>query len=237
MNDIYRSNDIEVIKRIRFHRSIPNVINQNKKLYFQIIICDEFNVSSEEINNFTIQTYFYLINCQKSRTSLNINELTAINPISIDIYQNIAKLCIMTPDIVGNYHLVINVIPSTTDILVLPLISDVISIINEKILNTNISLICYRFIPDPSILSNIIIKEEYGANLGSHIYDSSIVLLRYLKLNIESFGLNKRIAIELGAGCGLVSIWLSNFYERVICTDKEFQLSIASENIQFNNVK
>ena len=104
-------------------------------------------------------------------------------------------------------------------------------------------LSCYR------LIDNIVIEEEYGKMLGSHIYDSSVVILRFLAPHNDSLKNNNKVenlenkrklsvAVEIGAGCGLVSIWLSKFQSvyRVIATDLELQLPLIERNIQSNNV-
>ena len=47
---------------------------------------------------------------------------------------------------------------------------------------------------------------------------------------------NFDVALELGAGCGLVSIWLSKqqYFCRVISTDIELQLPLIDRNIKRN---
>ena len=80
--------------------------------------------------------------------------------------------------------------------------------------------------------------------LGSHIYDSSITILRYMKHSPMAALFSKdsdrlcvptlnHVALELGAGCGLVSVWLSKqkLFYRVIATDLNLQLALI-ENLQ-----
>ncbi len=45
------------------------------------------------------------------------------------------------------------------------------------------------------------------------------------------------LLIDLGCGCGVIGLYLSRFYEQVICVDISSQaLEIAKENIELNNI-
>lgn len=102
----------------------------------------------------------------------------------------------------------------------------------------------------------IVIKEEYGATIGSHLWDSSIILNEYLlrtyMKHIEgNFDYTYKIGIELGAGCGLNGLTCSQQYDfdcesttsgthtRRICkymflSDKSYQHEYLIENIALN---
>ena len=94
----------------------------------------------------------------------------------------------------------------------------------------------YRSLPRLSIT----IREDYGATLGSHIYDCAIVLLQFLRTAALSAAADREgspsaawtgTAVELGSGCGLVGLWLSSLFARVHLTDKACQLPLLRENI------
>ena len=103
-------------------------------------------------------------------------------------------------------------------------------------------LCCYRYVVDPLI----VVKEEYGATLGSHIYDSSIVMMRYLKTRLECSSelsvlddialphWREGAVLELGSGCGLLGIWLSTFFKFVHMTDKICQMDLMHGNVELN---
>lgn len=112
---------------------------------------------------------------------------------------------------------------------------------------------CYRCIACAG--DTLLIKEEYGITLGSHIYDSSIILLRYMETNWNAVcsalhstthGAQDACVLELGAGCGLVGIWLSAVLSKkavtnhcrkvsVFLTDKKQQLPLLQHNININS--
>lgn len=127
-------------------------------------------------------------------------------------------------------------------------------------IHNTVLMSCFR------ILDNIMIKEDYGKTLGSHIYDGSIVLMRYINSTstltsctslpsasssssysevfndpdkvqaVMNYENKKKVVLELGAGCALISIYLSkkDVYHRIIVTDKDYQLLLIEKNILLN---
>ena len=95
--------------------------------------------------------------------------------------------------------------------------------------------------------------------MGGHIYDSSVVLVTYWDRIWEAAALSKReeqasrageaddiaapagVCIELGAGCGLVGIFLAQHgagvhrYNRVLLTDKACMRQVVDMNIAANS--
>jgi len=91
---------------------------------------------------------------------------------------------------------------------------------------------CYRRYFDPTI----IVREEYGATLGSHVYDSTIVMMHFLKEKFASMPSLEfqGTVLELGSGCGLLGFWLASFYTKVYLTDKSSQMKMLRENTELN---
>jgi predicted nicotinamide N-methyase len=87
------------------------------------------------------------------------------------------------------------------------------------------------------VFAGVIIREEYGSTLGSHLYDSSLVLVNYLSTT-SAFLDRCDCIIELGAGCGAVGIWIARNTRtgRVILTDKDDCLPFATANVELNAV-
>lgn len=85
-----------------------------------------------------------------------------------------------------------------------------------------------------------LIQEEYGAGIGSHIYDSAVVLLRYFSrvdlMKAGGIDISQRncIAIELGSGCGLVGLFLGGLFKSVFLTDKCSQMALLQQNVSHN---
>ena len=111
------------------------------------------------------------------------------------------------------------------------------------------TMLCnYRFINSGVTLAssgycNMIIKEEYGSQLGSHIYDSSIVLLAFLAnwfASPSGVSSPKPIhrALELGCGCGVVGIGLglTGIASSVILSDIVSVLPYTEFNIALNRL-
>jgi predicted nicotinamide N-methyase len=139
---------------------------------------------------------------------------------------------------------------SSLRLFIINYLSDSVSVVSPEQLPSivNSSLINYRQIDIGGILpkverfdhplsfQQIKIKEEYGLTIGSHIYDSSIVLLKYFEKYLKKLDVyNINTILELGAGCGVISIALSMIFRNVISTDVRLQLQLLSENIAINN--
>lgn len=139
--------------------------------------------------------------------------------------------------------------------LILPLLTGCFSVVEKNQLALTRSAV--PVLTNYRLFSGILIEEEYGKTLGSHIYDSSVSIIRYLSRKKYSHGLTltltpltepelfttnqsrRNVALELGAGCGLVSIWLSkeSSFHRVIATDMACQLPLIVRNITRNGTQ
>jgi predicted nicotinamide N-methyase len=106
-------------------------------------------------------------------------------------------------------------------------------------------LCCYRTVVynDRSIR----VKEEYGSTIGSHIYDSSIIIVRHLQEYLEdafdhahavnavdAAGRNADTrspvtVLELGAGCGLVGIWCAQILSGQLSTEGPTRVTVHTE--------
>ena len=210
-------------------------------LTLRLIVCDEF---SEGI-------------CMKSHSHMLKVSLISDN-LSSDYKEIVLSVCNIKflpknvvsftitipnniPDIQGSHRLFIYINnrdyrPSFNS-YILPYISDVIQIQTsqkECPQRSRSLLSTFRPFYGPTTSHKLlIIKEEYGLTLGAHIYDCSIILLKYLYNSLSSFT-QRRVAVELGAGCGLLSTWLSHHYDTVSCTDMSEQLSLMNENVSLN---
>ena len=66
------------------------------------------------------------------------------------------------------------------------------------------------------------------------MWDSSIVLSKYLERRFGPAALAGRRAVELGAGCGLVSCVLAHLGADVTATDMEPNLPLLRDNLRAN---
>ena len=146
------------------------------------------------------------------------------------------------PAIPGKYHLKIDCVIDKEDIILLPLYTEAIDVKDLKTSESESPRIfsCLRvinFSVEAGKDDCIIIRENYAATLGSHLWDSSIILSRYFALNRANY-LNGDTVIELGAGLGLCGLWFAKFtnFKRVLITDKLDQLSYIQSNIDLNSL-
>ena len=149
---------------------------------------------------------------------------------------------------------------SSSAVHVLPLLTEAFDVVPDAagLANTLPLLTCFRPV------AGLTVREEYGHTIGSHIYDSSVVMLRFLSACLDAhrgdgsdvapsssstFGFVPSAAaaaavasvgpsdtvLELGAGCGLVSLWMARHLPgRVVATDLERQLPFLRDNIARN---
>jgi predicted nicotinamide N-methyase len=69
---------------------------------------------------------------------------------------------------------------------------------------------------------------------ASTVWDSSIVLSKYLELRHAVGSLSNTRAVELGSGCGLVSCVLARLGADVTATDMEGNLPLLGDNLRAN---
>jgi predicted nicotinamide N-methyase len=250
----------DTIARVQLIRSPRSHIKVSSLVRLQVKLTSEFSDPIINlINYYDFKCYLSLIRNEQQNLYFN-NEINIMDyQISIDNFS--ASFNIKLPDISGLYQLLliaknkqddINIINPFGNVYILPLIINDISVydpadcINDNIIPTTI-LSCYRlFNKDKYLLNNefnnnnnnnnnnIIIKEEYGSTIGSHIYDSAIVLSKYFHNNLEELfinnGKNYNI-VELGSGCGLVGIMLSIILNKINSID-----NTNTNNNRINNV-
>jgi predicted nicotinamide N-methyase len=250
------------VVRLQVKRNFPSRIVVQKKYRVQLYFCSEFH----ELIEF-------------SPTSLELflvppGSFCGYSPLQfriVSVQQNVyliefQLLCN------GKFQLLVTANSERSDVLMLPFLSDHITVSNEMESLYSSSLSNFRLfsrsasvsfidqlkrdgaktttscclsglLPFPEAadfqcLNPIIIKEVYGSTIGSHVYDSSVVMCIYLSeiLN-ESSDLSNSSVIELGAGCGLVSIFLMKYFGfSSYVTDRLNQIPLLTENIQLNDL-
>lgn len=146
------------------------------------------------------------------------------------------EIRILLPDVEGRYFCVISGQAVNSKIYILPLIVPV-SVFNT----TGHNLVSSLKVVRPIVLRDgilIHINEDYGCSIGSHIYDCSFVLVNFLAsyFSINSIDSSRTVILELGAGCGLVSLWLAKVGFSVVSTDRSDTLSILRDNVCQNEL-
>jgi predicted nicotinamide N-methyase len=252
--------EVFMIVRVHLRRSIKSHITPMSTIKLEVALTSEFFGRENYLEaDCRLMGLFIKSDSSFSTVSLlqEINECAIVFPLKSDI-GHLSHYTIAAPDEVGAYHLFI--FPYETDpsesifkkrFIILPLLTDCFNVVSKdhaamtQFIPSLLS--CYR------VIHGIIIEEEYGKTVGSHVYDCSIAILRYLASshtvdgmtgsNVRSCSSNTpdrmTVAVELGAGCGLVSIWLAkrNKFNSVIATDMDNQLPLILRNIERNNVQ
>lgn len=261
--------------RIQFLRCVPATVKASSVVHLEIICCSEFN-DPINIADGTDDDHSPLAISVSTRRHSNAKSYTEFEEALLVPKQTAfvkhtgaTSTQIIAPSLAGHYSIYIEVHLSDR-LLALPVQSEKFTVCNweeckQKYQGRSVPklLCCYR--PIDCLGRKLFIREEYGLTLGSHIYDSSIILLRYLELNLDTLrssllkdfvgneGAKCDVSIlELGAGCGLVGIWLSSVLGSCIAnshiidgltaqskvsvylTDKKQQLPLLQHNIDVN---
>jgi predicted nicotinamide N-methyase len=223
---------MEKIGRLRFRRGIPNRIPLGSKVDFQLFITGEID------NIEVVSTQVW------SKIRLEVGDCRRLDywiPISIkgaiSAAGNFLSISFRAADL-GKYNLRIS-FPSeiVSNMTILTLISDkfeVYAIENGVKLPNEVLFRNYRAFFYESFDSSLLIEEEYGLTIGSHVYDSSIVLNHYLEQSSPEQSFEQ--IIELGAGCGLSGIFAAYaFNASAILTDCRNQLPLLKKNVKYND--
>ena len=247
------------VARIQLIRSVKSSVTAASTVNFEIILSSEFfDTIPKLVESVELFAAFIPVPIERSATlSMKLKEARAFPCNLRSTMTGLSRFPLTFPAALGAYQLFLfsnqkasHPSESNKDsgIIILPLLTSRFNVVSgeEMTFKSHVMplLVSFRFI------DGIIIEEEYGKMLGSHIYDSSIIILRYLTANLASLLTNDAakssavcvsdidIALELGAGCGLVSIWLSKqqYFCRVISTDMELQLPLINRNIKRNAV-
>lgn len=237
-----------MIARLQFHRAPKRRYIAHSPLHITIALTSEFN---DPLNDFPLLDLIlnFRFIAVDSREGIASSSLT--QP-SIPIQQckaprqksgAVVHYAFYTPEQTGKYILLVRSDPSahaSSMIRVLDVASDVFEVVAPQTLisSTEMPLLSnFRVIKgstDPSI--EIVVKEDYGSTMGAHVYDSAVVLGDYLSQHKDI--IQDNVIIELGAGCGLVSLFaLQLAAQSVISTDLLCQLPLLQANVQREGVR
>ena len=245
------------IARIQLIRSVKSFVLASSTATFDIILASEFfDAIPNLIESVNVFAIFIPPSIGPSAAIVkNLKESWALPRVISRTQRGSCQISLTFPAESGTYQLFLfsnqksfcSGDPNKNrKIIILPLLSssfEVVSYDQMKVYSYAMPLLAsFRIVDD------YVIEEEYGKMLGSHIYDSSVAILRFLTIYLRrlfvtdahifpaSSTSNFDVALELGAGCGLVSIWLSKqpYFCRVISTDIELQLPLIERNIKRN---
>lgn len=263
-NDAFRTENCEVLAILRIHlrRSVKSVVTAGSVIHLELSYSSEFCDSVPSLlGKHTVMAVFIKENdITASKLLETVFSLEALELLLEVTESRPSRLSLTVPNETGLHQLFLfhkessfNTGPGNRLLkpLILPLLTGCFNIISQDhmaLLHSAVPVLTnYR------IFSGILIEEDYGKTLGSHIYDSSVSIIRYLSRQKVSDGSTtpkgsefsttnesqNNVALELGAGCGLVSIWLSKESDmhRVIATDMTCQLPLIARNIARNGAQ
>lgn len=230
MSDLILRDRIDCIYRLKFRRSIKSVYHICEKIKLQVSITSEFDdVPIRPTWILWVETLF-------------VSEDES-SPQSVESTQSVRTqfwtLNLTAPSQIGSYRIHINCLVDATEdngIVIMDLWSESFEIQLE-----NVSLSFAPVMPNLRLFTTenkeIWIKEDFGETIGSHVYDSSVILCRYLRHAFSSEELYPDLVIELGSGCGLSGIFSClSFQCRTILTDLPQQLPLLRGNITMNGL-
>ena len=222
-----RSGSIDEILKLCFFRNISAVVPCGGKKRVTVALFTEFreNISAD----------------------INMCEISAV--LSSDYHKDtICELVhrgdskfifeFRAPSAPCTFRLSFTAVHSSESTLVVPLISATIQAVPQD------SCICNDAMFEEHHQYNIdgcsrkiIISEEFGTTLGSHVWDSAVVITRNLVRILKACEVPvDSVVLELGAGCSLVGIALATLpsARKVLVTDLAPQLPFMQKNIEIN---
>jgi predicted nicotinamide N-methyase len=253
---------VSTILRIHLRRSVKSLVTAGSALRLELSYSSEFCDSVPSLpGNHSVMAVFVKGNnisaCELLEAVLSLKAFEVVLEASESLP---SRLSLTVPNEIGFHQLFlfskrpppkVGPVNRLLKPLILPLLTGCFNIISQD----QVALVhsAVPVLTNFRIFSGILIEEDYGKTLGSHIYDSSVSIIRYLlrqKVSDGSTALEgsesctadesrHSVALELGAGCGLVSIWLSkeSSFHRVIATDMACQLPLMTRNIARNGAQ
>jgi hypothetical protein len=177
------------VARIQLYRSVKSHVIGGSQQIFEIIFASEFCDPVLTL----IEKYDLMVACisgdgESEKSSYPISNSLVGTICKFESNQGgSARFSFILPSMPGIYQLFLFSYPKAEDIggvkdcsnnLILPLLTDKISVVTREQMMLTPSpkalMSCYRCI------DGLLIEEEYGKTLGSHVYDSSIIIIRYL---------------------------------------------------------
>lgn len=156
----------------------------------------------------------------------------------VKISKNCYLYNLIFPDVIGPFQLAITAESDDSSLLMIPMKSDVFELVSSLPVDRGMLLAAYWTygILDCDPPTQLVLREEFGSTLGSHVWDSAVVFTRHLKYCLDLCQFSKReTAVELGAGCGLAGIAVGQYFDSVALTDKACNMPFMRNNISINH--
>ena len=209
------------VYRIQFRRSVQAVVTAGSVLSYEVICCSEFN---EPVG---LDLTYSVVICKQTNGNSVLNIGSGINAEGFKQVRKPGGITVIkhrAPDEPGFFSVIVAPRDKQDGHILLPVYSDIFRVLNcdeySQYIQSTTTFVprllgCYRAFQCAN--QTVLIKEEYGSTLGSHIYDSSVVLVRYIESHLLSLfektgreeRSGKRVVLELGAGCGMVGLYLA----------------------------
>lgn len=230
------------IGRLCLRRSLKSHHLRGKKERVEVCLLSEFDGEIEADLGDGFQLQLCLRNASTSELIGSTWHSRARNGVP-----NVGIFDILLPDLCGSYQYLVSATQTPENCWILPLISSVFHIVEEIPSDWTILCKAYRSLKFVSPhFSDVLIQEERGRTMGSHLWDSSLVLFKnfYSLLSPHMDLILERrsglVAVELGAGCSLLGVAIAKYLHgqtassHVFCTDLASQVPLIQDNLLLN---
>jgi len=219
------------------------VVKCGEKSSVEMILATEFSEAIEGVlPACSFQIWWRRVSDTDEKISPNDNVLERVDAHAKQAYSAGGKVLavqVTNPIDAGIYHLKVTATCTEHSMYILPLESAEVRCVAHLEEHAPAFLVtCYRHVPCPG-LPFLRVCEEYGACLGSHTWDSSVVLLQTLGcLQAEGkLGCSlRRVALDVGAGVGVGGLGLAAMagFQTTLISDKAELLPLMQRNIALN---
>jgi predicted nicotinamide N-methyase len=217
--------------RLQFRRALPSIVKAGVLLSTEIVSCSEFN----EPVACAIHSPVDLLEITLTKHENN-NEITVplVLPLLTKATDSGTRVGWVTPSECGEYSLMVQrkSNSSACSCTILPFKTAPFKVVSERNRSNDtvgqyIPPLLWNYRPLRCGVSTVLLKEEYGTTIGSHIYDSSVVLMKYIEQSPDTIAsiFGSRVAgchnvLELGSGCGVAGIWLSSYQSQSMLSQR-----------------
>jgi predicted nicotinamide N-methyase len=239
MTDSSHSSDsnIQRVLKLSFVRAIPSCGNCDSSYQIAVTACTEFrDPISDALSSVSLTGE--LVGEEAIRDGGA--KIVLIKKTSERYVYNI-----LFPSIICRFQVSFSASSTNGSVLFIPIISDYIHSINSEVSSMSVPLVSRMLseyhpyeILQPQSGNMVKMYEEFGSTLGSHTWDTAIILARNLQYLLIRCQLTSMCtAVELGCGSGLVSIALarSGLWKSIVATDKACQMQFLSRNLSLNS--